>query len=470
VTAMPSGPDAVILTEAGPGRGLGHLGRCLALAEALEECGAHPQLFVRGIDRVPEALAAGGAAEPAEWLDELPLTLAGCGIAVVDSYEAPAQLYARVAEAARVGVWLDDTRRLDYPPGLVVDGGVCAAAKDVERVRPGRVLLFGPRFQPLRRPFWALDPRPVRDDVGRILVVMGGTDVRGLGPRLAVALAAAYPSVGLDLVGGDCSAAEMAEAMAAADLSVTTVGQTIFELAAAGLPAVGIIAAENQRSNAEGLSHAGFLHLAGDWDDRDLERRVVKAVVESWPRAVRERSASAGRALCDGRGALRVAARTLGAWRASSLAVRPAGIADEVPLLAVSNDPQVRAASFGSEPIAADEHHAWFEERLRDSDSLVFVLEDASGIAGLVRFAVEGTSATVGIALVPRVRGRGLAVPLLERGLAGLVAKRPDVTRAVALVRAENDTSREMFAAAGFTEEGTVERAEVPSVRFVRAL
>ena len=412
---MTCGPDAIILTEAGLGRGLGHLGRGIALAEALTELGARPRLFVRGIDRVPKAFAAGGVVEAAEWLDELPPALAGCGIAVVDSYEAPAQLYARVAETARIGVWMDDTGLLDYPPGLVV-GGIRGGAKDVEPLQVGTALVRGPRFQLLRRPFWNLDGHPVRDDVRRIFVVMGGTDLRGLGPRLVAALSAAYPSVELDLAEGERSASEMIEAMAAADLGVTAVGQTSFELAAAGLPAVGIVAADNQRSNARGLADAGFLRLAGDWNDRDLEDRVVEAAVGLWPRDVRARSASAGRALCDGRGALRVASRALAAWRASLIVLRPATIADEAPLLAISNDPQVRAASFDSEPIPADDHHAWFERRLTDSDSLLFVVEDMSEVMGLVRFAVEGRSATVGIALAPRVRGKGLAVPYSNRG------------------------------------------------------
>jgi len=470
VTAIPPGLDAVILTEAGPDRGLGHLARCLALAEALKGCGACPRLFVRGVDRVPQALAVGVAAEPSEWLNELPRALAGCGIAVVDSYEAPAQMYVRVAQAARVGVWLDDNRRLEYPPGLVVDGGVQATGRRGDRVPPGMVLLFGPRFQPLRRPFWTCAPRAIRDHVRRILVVIGGTDVHGLGARVVAALSAAHPSVVLDLVEGGRSAAGMAEAMAEADLGVTAAGQTLFELAAAGVPAVGIIVADNQRSNAEGWAAAGFLRLAQRWDDDDLERSIVEAVGEWWPRNVREHSVSAGRALCDGRGALRVAQQAVGAWRASWLALRPAGVMDEASLLTLSNHPQVREGSFRSDPIAPDEHHSWFMERLRDPDSLLFVVEDDSGVAGLVRFRINGAVATVGIALAPRTRGRRMAMPILERALAVLVAARSGVREAVALVRAENGTSRAMFASAGFTEEGPVEMAAIPSVRFVRAL
>lgn len=470
MTAAPSGPEAIILTEAGPGRGLGHLGRCLALAEALEEYGARPRLFVRGIDRVPKELAAAVPAEAAEWLDELPLALSGCGIAAVDSYEAPARAYARVAGAARIGVWLDDTRRLDYPPGLVVDSGLRVAARGGERLPLGTAALRGPRFQPLRRPFWAPALRPLRDDIEAILVVMGGTDVRGLVPRVVSALSAAFPLAKLDVVRGDRSAAAMAEAMARADLAVTAAGQALFELAAMGLPSVGIVAAGNQRSNADGWVDAGFLRLAGAWRDPELDRSIVRAVGECWPRDVRERSSRAGRALCDGRGALRVAERAVNAWRASWLAVRPASIADEAALLAVSNDPQVRAASFDSEQITVGEHHAWLEERLRDPGSVLFVIEDASGVVGIIRFAVERATASVSIALAPRVRGRGLAVPLLERGLSGLVAARPDVTRAVALVRADNGASRALFAAAGFTGEGPVEPREATSVHFARAL
>ncbi|MRR12379.1 hypothetical protein EG835_07930, partial [bacterium] len=105
-----------LFTEAGSQRGFGHLARCVAIYDALEACGATPTLIVRG--HAPGAVVEGRSAVEAEWAtQEAARTLAtGADAAVIDSYEAQADIYRAIALEVACVAYLDDTHRLDSPP------------------------------------------------------------------------------------------------------------------------------------------------------------------------------------------------------------------------------------------------------------------------------------------------------------------------------------------------------------------
>jgi len=99
----------------------------------------------------------------------------------------------------------------------------------------------------------------------------------------------------------------MAALMLNADLAVSGGGQTTYELAATGTPAIGIRLAAGQALNLRGLSAAGCLREAGAPDEVGFEARLVSRLSElADDRSVREEMSRRGRALVDGRGAERV--------------------------------------------------------------------------------------------------------------------------------------------------------------------
>jgi spore coat polysaccharide biosynthesis predicted glycosyltransferase SpsG len=92
---------------------------------------------------------------------------------------------------------------------------------------------------------------------------------------------------------------------------------TLYELAAAGTPAVTVCMADNQRPNAEGFARAGAAPAAGRAGEPGLAGAIEAALrrLAADP-AARAEVAARARALVDGRGAIRVARRIL----------RPAGV------------------------------------------------------------------------------------------------------------------------------------------------
>jgi UDP-2,4-diacetamido-2,4,6-trideoxy-beta-L-altropyranose hydrolase len=343
---------ALFRVDAGPEAGLGHLQRCLSLALALREHGCESSFVLpAGEDRVRAAgLEVGDG--PAD-------------VVVVDSYRVgPADLVADVPV-----VFVDDRAAFEFPCEVVLNGG--AHARDLPyRGAPHTRFLLGPEYALLRPEFWSLgqvpgaDPGPWPEEtrpqsgfeptggveldghdpaghdmgaapgtrpVERVLVLTGGSDPLGLGPKLLAALEPLPAGIAFTIVvgplaanGGEVEAAarvsahdvevvvgpsEVLELMRSADLAVSAAGQTLYELAAAGTPSVAVQIADNQGGNLRALAAAGVIRAAGHAGERSLSDSVLEncvPLVES--HEARRGMAAAGRRLVDGRGALRAAA------------------------------------------------------------------------------------------------------------------------------------------------------------------
>ena len=249
---------------------------------------------------------------------------------VVDGYEFDIGYYADVrAAGARLCV-IDDGVRLDrYEVDLLIDQNADATGRAYP-TGASDVCLLGPDFAQLRPEFVnsLRDGRTIPENVNRILVTMGGSDPTNL-TMLAIDALADSPDLGHDVVvvvgPGNEQAEEirarisgipgvrylqspenMAEVMASVDLAVASAGSSMLEMAFLGLPAIVLVAADNQVSGAKGFSELGaVVNLGpGDEDFSELLRSTVSSVANDRP--TREAMSRRGMATVDGRGAQRV--------------------------------------------------------------------------------------------------------------------------------------------------------------------
>lgn len=153
---------------------------------------------------------------------------------------------------------------------------------------------------------------------------------------------------------------------------------------------------------------------------------------------------------------------------APQVTLRPAGPTDSRQVLAWSNDPDARAASFSVEPIGAEAHARWYARALEGERSL-FVIESDGEPAGLVRLdPIDAVTAEVGIVVAPAYRGRGIATLALGSLIAKATAA--GLESLIARIRVENARSRKLFAASGFGASRNIEVRNIAAVELRRKL
>ena len=318
-----------ILTEGGRTKGLGHVARCLSLRSAFLESGAECGMFVEGDDTLAGVMA-GASWRCLNWVNDaytVHALIDGSDIVVVDSYLAGQDVYDVVAASKKVAVFFDDTRRLLYPPGYVINSGAGAADIKYPSLQKVRYYL-GPDYACLRREFWDITLSLIRPEVKKVFLSFGAADSKNILRRILNACIAARPDLTYIAMTGSVRedtplskvykktssvefvrgipAKDLIDVMQSADVAVSACGQTIYELAKAGVPSVAVKVNENQRLNWQGMVNSGAVYDGGI-DDEDLESRVVSALEALQSLSVRQLFQDAACRLVDGQGARRIA-------------------------------------------------------------------------------------------------------------------------------------------------------------------
>jgi UDP-2,4-diacetamido-2,4,6-trideoxy-beta-L-altropyranose hydrolase len=321
-----------VVTHSSPRVGVGHLRRCLTLAGALRASGGEP-IFVLGPDQSGAELVEARGFEPVV----LPahegrciaaaLSLLNPELVVVDSYDLGADDLDAFGRVARVAV-IDDLADRDLRVELVWNGGVQADHRLYEgRIRADTRLLLGLDYALLAPEYRTAGPRMVRDRVDRVLLTVGGSDPVGALPLLLRAIRRAAPHASVDVVVGPYAAApveaiddpslvtlhhappSLLPLMQEADLAVSAGGQTTYELAATGTPAVLVWSAENQIPQTLAFEGRGTVRCSGDVrEGAAAETRVALTVAAlAADPAARRALSRAGQACLDGLGPERTA-------------------------------------------------------------------------------------------------------------------------------------------------------------------
>lgn len=450
---MPESTPAwlVIRADAGPRVGVGHVMRCLALAQAWKRAGGRA-VFVGRI--ASEGLTRKLAAEsmalvvPADndpdGLTALLAVLAaktgapGASWCVLDGYGFGPGFQAAVRRDGRRLLVLDDQAHFScyhadavlnqnpHAPGLAYDSD------------PGATLLLGCEFALLREEFLNLPQptRPAPPQVRRVLVTMGGADPDNVTAVVLAALAAVGdPGLEVTLVAGPANRhaqslvsalavapligrllidpANLPEMMVASDFVISAGGSTCLELCFLGVPLAVTVLANNQASGAAALAQAGAALPLGPAQDLSIPETAaaLRAVFSDASR--RAAMAKTGARLVDGQGAGRVVARLL-ALSGQSLRLRPALAEDAALLLAWRNDPGTVKASHTARTVASEEHQDWLRASLENPSRRLYVAEVDGRPAGMVRVDRDAAGSLLSWAVDPAYRGGGIGKAMVR--------------------------------------------------------
>ncbi|TGL99214.1 glycosyl transferase [Leptospira jelokensis] len=268
-----------IFTEALVSTGLGHLGRCTALAEKLVENDKNVHLVVHTDESFPKW------SFPCEiikekWISESNLNVFLQNLSdktqtfYVDSYKASLDIYHILKKQCSELICIDDDKRLDYPIGsTILNPGYPGLFLEYDK--ENYKIITGKEQVLLRKPFRNVKKKQeIKTPPKKILITLGGSDPKNLSIEILQTLVNSYPNMEKYLVVGpgftncdelqkladentffyrNLNAERMCNLMLQMDFAITAGGQTMYELDICGIPMVVIETAENQRYNIRGF-------------------------------------------------------------------------------------------------------------------------------------------------------------------------------------------------------------------------
>jgi UDP-2,4-diacetamido-2,4,6-trideoxy-beta-L-altropyranose hydrolase len=354
IRSLLQGQSIVLRTDAGPRIGIGHVRRCLAIAEVAAGQGASP-FFVLGQCDEGSRTRIESAGWPLVVLDRRARFDVSAHLATVsapsivifdlshsDAIDDATSLVDLVEALRAVG---NQTVLIDQPgklcltaaAGIGVDLLVFPyVGAETQAVQPGpRRIVKGPSFVVLDSAYTAAgaDMRIIAPKVHRILVTAGGADPTGItvsflealtdstlphmdvhvviGPAFPASTVAAIRDMAVssrhdvDLLDAPDS---LADEMAWCDIALSASGVTKYELACTGTPALLVSTdADHATMNGpfRGLGTALDLGVVGTASPHDIAAALTELIADA---ELRRAMSSAGRAAIDGQGGTRLVA------------------------------------------------------------------------------------------------------------------------------------------------------------------
>ncbi|HIQ22141.1 MAG TPA: UDP-2,4-diacetamido-2,4,6-trideoxy-beta-L-altropyranose hydrolase [Planctomycetes bacterium] len=490
-----TGPGTLVIrADGGRQTGLGHLMRCLALAQAWRQAGG-PVVFLSHcpVAGLGERIAAAGCRlvpirrphpDPDDWrqteqalVDALAQTASQPMWLAVDGYHFDPRYLENAAGTDARLLEIDDLGWGTAPADLVLNQNL-GPETVAGRSAGASPALLGPRYALLRPEFasWTKRRPSVPPVARRLLVTLGGADPGNAASLVLQALAhVAVADLQVEVLLGPANphaqaiqrqarrtgravsvippSDDMARRMARVELAVTAAGTTCWELACLGVPAVVLETADNQRPVASLLETAGAAVCVGPASE--ISPRELGEAIEALCHAPSRRRAlsTAAQQLVDGCGAQRVV-RIMQAFDGGPAMdpprLRPVEPGDLLCLWHLANERSVRAVSLSSQPIPLESHRQWFQRQQTARRSRLWVLDCCGLPLGVIRYESRRSGeAIVSLAVWPAFRGRGFGSMLL--GATWQEACRQlGARKLVAVVRSDNVVSRRLFSRAGF--------------------
>ncbi|MBX7255656.1 MAG: UDP-2,4-diacetamido-2,4,6-trideoxy-beta-L-altropyranose hydrolase [Candidatus Hydrogenedentes bacterium] len=303
---MTDAPPVIFLCDATPEIGLGHVSRCVALAEAFQEQGKrslfHGKLEAGAADLIQQAGFAYEAIDSTLGECDRPALVRAlvahqpCAL-VVDSYAVDSHDVSILGTAGVPVVVIDDFARLDrYDCTAVLNFGV--AATQLPYRGSAKRWLLGLEYLLVRRALRTARQKrvPAKGALRHVLVCIGGSDRQNLTLRVARMLRASNYEGALHVVVGasyedldglrrvlregdrvDVQLPSLAAAMCDADLCICGGGLTKYEAAYLGLPCAVVSQNEDQATETVQFAADGLafdLGLGESVSDEELVERL----------------------------------------------------------------------------------------------------------------------------------------------------------------------------------------------------
>lgn len=299
-----------IRADANHNIGMGHIMRCLSVADAFQALG-HNVSFIIADEGVSSLIEQRGYEvvilnsdyrmmedELSFWPELSP------DLIIVDSYYVTSTYLCFLREKLKIEtgksgklVYIDDVYSFPYPTDILVDYNAYASFpsySDLYRdsIEPEPRLILGPTYAPLRSMFRNNPKRVQKERVERILISTGGSD------ELHLTLSILHHLLDKERMGGRVyhiligamnadkefirriaakdehinlheNVTDMRSLIEGMDLVISAAGSTLYEICTCGVPLITFSTADNQIPGAEAFERLGLGINTGDLRDPD---------------------------------------------------------------------------------------------------------------------------------------------------------------------------------------------------------
>lgn len=335
-----------IRADANSDIGMGHVMRCLSIADALRASN-QDVIFILADDTVLPIIKTRGYeaiilnSDYKDMLSELPSWPKQKPDAIiVDSYFVTTSYLTSLKQRTEAKIiYIDDLASFPYPCDILINYNAYADFKTYEKLYSPRklpCLILGLSYAPLRSMFRNIPQREQSKVVKNILISTGGADFLHLAKQFL--LASLPPDFTYHLLIGSLNTdkdeierlasgksnvvlhenvSDMRSLIESCDVVVSAAGSTLYEICACGIPLITYSVADNQLPGAEAFNNLGLGINVGDIRDCISGSSVgVKMILEAvtWLSNDYKLRSEMGRrqqSLIDGHGAERIAKKVL---------------------------------------------------------------------------------------------------------------------------------------------------------------
>lgn len=326
--------NIAIRADGGKNIGMGHIMRTLVLAEELVK--TNNVFYICKSDKLSvdkyksgiESVKAKGfnvvTINENNFIEELCKVNADC--LITDSYDVNEEYFNIAKKFFKVTGYIDDMNLHYFNVDFIINQNI-GAEENLYNVNEDTKLLLGSSYTMLREEFRNSQDKVINKEITDIMITVGGSDAKGITNILCdfvkdlkfefhIVIGPAFDKENIDKLVKLESVkdniklyfnANMIEIMNKCDLAISTCGSTLYELAACGVPTLGIVIADNQKQIANKLQEIGFIKNLG-WYNEFNKEILVETILELFKNINKRNEMSKnGLLLVDGKGVERIA-------------------------------------------------------------------------------------------------------------------------------------------------------------------
>ncbi|CQR70437.1 UDP-2,4-diacetamido-2,4,6-trideoxy-beta-L-altropyranose hydrolase [Sporomusa ovata DSM 2662] len=347
--------------DGGKNVGMGHIMRCLSLANAFRRDGHKVYFFSKadaGIEviqnekfdvvRLPSvaqntegffygspAELTAEAAAVVSWLHSQQID-----VLVVDTYNVTNEYFQLLKPHVKKLAYIDDINKFSYAVDIIVNGNITGKYLEYRQYDGQQLLLLGSTYNMIRDEFQNLPARNVRKQVAEIMITTGGADPYNLTNKLLAILlhnqqlktlrmnvlvgsgftnvehlinmsrnhdnVVLYANSVMSASSPAITYSNISDIMLRSDLALSAGGSTLYEFAACGTPVLAFVLADNQEFIVQKMDELGYVQSMGWYNQLD-DNQVVNALLNLMNNFEKRQEMSfKGQRLVDGRGTERI--------------------------------------------------------------------------------------------------------------------------------------------------------------------